>query len=141
LPDEDNAALKLLTDPPSKRYLLASIDQLAISADAKALLYDLAAITIEVAGKLVAAGRKILAFIFDLMKRFPNTAFGLIVALAISTLVASIPLLGLVLGPLLAPIFLAFGIGAGALADLHGPEIRARVGQLETHFSELTGQR
>lgn len=138
--NEDNAALVLLASPPSKRDLLASIDRLTISADAKALLNDLATITIEVAGKMVAAGRQILAFVLDMMKRFPNTAFGLIVALVISTLVAAIPLLGIVLGPLLAPLLLAFGIGAGALADLRSTEIRARVGQLETHFASVTGQ-
>ncbi|MCI1142063.1 hypothetical protein MOP88_06720 [Sphingomonas sp. WKB10] len=81
---------------------------------------------------------EILAFVFDLVERFPNTAFGVIVALVVSMLIASIPLLGLVLGPVLSPLLLAFGLAAGAIADLKDAPLRARVGALERHFASAT---
>lgn len=137
----EDIALVDLSNPPSKRYLRDRIDRLAISADAKALLYDLADVTLEIGGKIVAAGRQILTFLFDLAKRFPNTAFGVIVALVVSSLIAAIPLLGVVLGPLLTPLLLAFGLASGALADLKEAAIRARVSQIERHFMATTAAR
>jgi len=136
---DDKAPSGLLSDPPSKRDLRDRINRLSISADAKALLNDLADVTVDVGGKVIAAGRQILAFVFDLAKRFPNTTFGVIVALIVSSLIGSIPLLGFVLGPLLAPMLLAFGLAAGALADLNEAAIRSRVSQLERHLVAATG--
>jgi hypothetical protein len=137
----DDVSLIELSNPPSKRYLRDRIDRLAISADSKALLYDLADITVDVGGKVVSAGRQILAFVLDLVKRFPNTAFGVIVALVVSSLIGAIPLFGVVLGPLLTPLLVAFGLASGALADLQEGAIRSRVSQLERHFMTTTGAR
>lgn len=135
--DDDTISLVLESMPP-KRALRDRIDRLSVSADAKALLNDLLEMAIEVSGRVIDAGRRILAFVFDLVERFPNTAFGVIVALVVSTLIASIPLLGLVLGPLLSPLLLAFGLAAGAIADLKDAPLRARVGALERHFVSAT---
>lgn len=128
----------ILESMPPKRVICDRIDRLSVSADAKALLNDLLELAIDVGGRVIDAGRRILAFIFDLVERFPNTAFGVIVALVVSTLIASIPLLGLVLGPLLSPLLLAFGLAAGAIADLKDAPLRARVGVLERHFASAT---
>lgn len=130
--------LHALEPAPPRRELRDRIDRLALSADAKALLDDLLDVVIDIGGKIIAAGRQIVAFIFDLARRFPNTSFGVIVALVISSLVASIPLLGLVLGPLLSPLLLAFGLAAGAIADLKDAPLRARVSDLERHFKVAT---
>ncbi|WP_242118535.1 hypothetical protein [Sphingomonas lacusdianchii] len=131
---DDDANSLVLESMPPKRVLRDRIDRLSVSADAKALLNDLLEMAIEVGGRVIA-GRRILAFVFDLVERFPNTAFGVIVASVVSTLIASIPLLGLVLGPLLSPLLLAFGLAAGAIADLKDAPLRARVGALERHFA------
>ena len=135
---ENESNMLRLGPAPSKRVLRDQIERLSISADAKALLNDLLDVVIEVGGRVIAAGRQILAFIFDLVQRFPNTTFGVIVALVVSSLIASIPLLGLVLGPLLSPLLLAFGLLAGAIADLKDAPLRARVADLERHFASAT---
>lgn len=127
-------ALPDWSDLPSRRDILDRIDRLDVSADAKLLLAKIATTTMDVGGRIIAAGRRIVAFVFDLMKKFPNTAFGVIIALVVSSLVASIPLLGLVLGPLLAPLLLAFGLTAGAVQDLKDGALRARVADLEAEF-------
>ncbi len=121
----------------SKVELRSQIDRMALSADAKALINDLSNVVIEVGGRLVDVGRQIVAFILDLARRYPNTAFGLIVAAVISSLIASIPLFGPILAPLLAPLLLAFGIAAGAIADLRNAPMNARIKVLEQHFATM----
>lgn len=123
---------------PIKIELLASIDRLALSADAKAIISRLADITAEIGGAIVQVGRRILTFVLECVKLFPNTAFGVIVALVVSMLIASIPFLGVVLGPLLTPLLVAFGLAAGALADLREGALRARIMRLEAEFRALT---
>ncbi|MGZ0071985.1 hypothetical protein ACT9ST_09800 [Sphingobium limneticum] len=135
---ENESNMLTLEPAPSKRVLRDQIERLTISADAKALLNDLLDVVVEVGGRVIAAGRQILAFIFDLVQRFPNTTFGVIVALVVSSLITSIPLLGLVLGPLLSPLLIAFGLLAGAIADLKDAPLRARVADLERHFASAT---
>ncbi len=122
---------------PTHQELMDQLDRLAMSADAKAVLARLADVTVTIGGKLVRAGRRILAFVIDAVQRFPNTTFGLIAALVVSSLIASVPFLGAVLGPLLSPLLLAFGIGMGALADLKESALRARGRHLEQEFGAI----
>ncbi len=125
-------------DPPllSKQAIRERIESMAMSADAKAILVDIADTTIEIGGKLVQAGRKILSFVFDMVQRFPNTTFGALVGFVLTALVASVPILGPVLGALVGPLLLALGIGMGALADMKGDRtFAARVERLEREFT------
>lgn len=119
---------------PTRRELLDGIERLDISADAKLLLSNLATMTLNVGGRLIEAGRRILAFAFELARAFPNTAFGVIIAVIASMLIASVPLLGGLLGPLLAPLLIAFGLTSGALTDLKDGSLRRRVATLEDEF-------
>lgn len=123
---------------PSRRALLDRIEGLAIPADAKVLLARLLTTTLEVGGRIVEVGRRILAFALDLAKSFPNVAFGVTVALIMSMLIASVPLLGGLLAPLLTPLLLALGLGVGALADLREGAMARRVARLEDEFRALT---
>lgn len=135
---QDDARLTLFDSLPTRRNLRAQIDRLSISADAKAVLNDILEVITEVGGRVISVGRQVLTFVFDMMQHYPNTAFGLVVALVVSTLISSIPLLGVVLGPLLAPLLIAFGLAAGALADLKDGPMRARVAQLEEYYAVAT---
>jgi len=137
--DREEMALTGISDPPSKSILRDSIDRLDISADAKALLNDILDMTVQAGGQVLAVGRQILAFVFDLVQRFPNTAFGVIVALVISSLIAAIPLIGALLAPLLTPLLVAFGLAAGAVADLKQAGIRSRISVLEDYYRAQTG--
>lgn len=134
----DDTRLTLFDALPTKRDLRSRIDRLSLSADAKAVLNDILEVVVDVGGRVISVGRQVLTFVLDMMRRYPNTAFGLIVALVISTLIASIPLLGIVLGPLMAPLLLAFGLAAGAVADLKDAPMRARVAQLEEYYEVET---
>ncbi|MBC7737358.1 MAG: hypothetical protein H7245_09115 [Candidatus Saccharibacteria bacterium] len=122
----------------SLRKIKSSLERLNCSADTKALLMDLAQITFKVGEKIISVGRKVISFALDLVQRFPNTTFGLVVGLTLSVLVSSIPLLGLVLGPLLTPLFLAFGLSMGALADFKDIGVRSRISELEQKFAIIS---
>lgn len=135
---DDTSGELTLENAPSKRRLRTQIERLNISADAKAILNDVLEVAVDVGGQVISAGRQIIAFILDLVQKFPNTAFGLIVAMVISSLISSIPFLGAVLGPLMAPLLIAFGLAAGAVADLRDAPLRSRVATLEQHFLLMT---
>lgn len=105
------------------------------SADAKALLRDLARITVRVGEVVVAIGRKVVDFAFELMKAFPNTVFGVIIGLIVAALVGSVP----VLGALLAPLAVAFGLAKGALEDVKNSGLRGRVADLERAVATVVG--
>lgn len=108
---------------PTRRELAAQLDRLAMPADAKVLMARLLDTIAEVAGRIVEIGRRVLAFVLDLVRRFPSTTLGAVVGMTVTFLIGSIPLLGMVLGPLLGPLLAAFMLTQGALADMHDSAI------------------
>lgn len=133
-PDGSSIATATL---PSRAELRDQIERLAIPADAKAVLDGLAGVTVRVGSTLIHAGRHILVFILEAVRMFPHTTFGLIAASVISMLIAAVPFLGVVLAPMLTPLLLAFGLAAGALADLRDGALRGRIRRLEDDFLSL----
>lgn len=110
------------------------IERLNISADMKVILSSLIDTTIEVGGKLLNVGSRVVAFIFDLAKAYPGVAFGVVAALVLSFLISSIPVIGPILSPFLTPLLLIVGIGLGALNDLTDGAMRQRLAGLESQF-------
>lgn len=123
---------------PPLRTLRDRIERLNVSADAKALLMDIAAVTLKVGEKVLAFGRKVLDFVFNLAVRFQNVGFGVILALALSAVLASIPLLGPLIAALLTPIMLAFGIVRGALQDFKDASLRGELDALERRMAIMS---
>lgn len=121
----------------SRHEIDSRIERMAISADAKAILSDIADLTVTAGGRLIEVGRRILSFIFDMVRRFPNTTFAIIAAYVVTALLASVPLLGPILKALAGPLVLALGITAGMLADLKERAFTARVEQLERDFNAM----
>lgn len=112
------------------------IDRLDVSADMKSALSRLVEATIVVAGKLVDIGARVMAFVFELAKAYPGIAFGAVVALVLSYLISSIPVVGPVLSPVLTPLLLIVGISLGALDDLTDGGMRARLANLQTQLRQ-----
>jgi len=125
-------------EAPSQRSLRSKIENLPISADGKSLLMDLAEITLKVSGKLIAIGRKILAFALDLAHKFQNVIFGVLIALLLSVVLATIPLLGPAIAALLTPIMLAFGIAKGALEDFRNMGVQTELDALKHRLAILS---
>ena len=123
---------------PSLRVLKDRIERFEISADAKSLLLDVAELTFHVGGKVVAFGRKILAFVIDLATRFQNVLFGIMIALVLSVVLASVPLLGPAIAAILTPLMLAFGIGRRALEDFRNSAVQGEIEQLRQRVAILS---
>ena len=131
------AAIKEANAALPNRKLNALIERTNLSADMKALLTDIAAITTKVAGKLISIGRKILTVVFDLLKLFPAITLGVIAALVITSIIAAIPFVGGVLAGALSSILLLLGIGKGALSDLSSPALNERIDNFVNSLSAL----
>ncbi|MEZ0468898.1 hypothetical protein [Phaeobacter sp. SYSU ZJ3003] len=130
-------AIKEVNSSLPERKLVALIERTALSADMKAILSDVAKITVRVGGKLLAIGRKILSVVFDLLKAFPTVTLGVIAALVISSLIAAIPLFGGALAAALSSILLLIGVSAGALNDFLSDKLGERIDALINSLSAL----
>ena len=119
------------------RKIVALIERTNLSADMKALLNDLTKITVKVGSTILAIGRKILTFVFDLLKAFPAMAFGVLVALVLTALVGSIPIIGAAIASFLSGFLLLLGMGAGAVKDLSNPRINEKIDAMVGSLSAL----
>lgn len=128
---------QFLADLPSRNKITNWLEGQNLSADAKILVLKLVDTSIEVGGQIISIGRKILSTVAWLLKQYPNTSFGLVIGAVMSFLIGSIPLFGWILGPLLSPILLAFGIGMGAVADFQVIKLKARYGSIEEEYAVL----
>lgn len=110
------------------------IERLNVSADMKVILSSLLDTTIEVGGKLIDIGARVMAFVFELAKAYPGVTFGVVAALVLSFLISSIPVVGPLLSPFLTPLLLIIGIGLGALDDLTDGGMRVRLSGLQAQL-------
>lgn len=130
-------AIKEANSSLPARKLKDLIERTNLSADMKALLTDITAITMKVAGKLITIGRKILTIVFDLIRVFPAITVGVVAALVLTSIIASIPLVGGALAGALSSILLLLGIGKGALTDLSNPALNDRIESFVNSLSAL----
>ena len=94
----------------SKKQLERRIDNLAISADAKALLASFMSATIKIGNAVLNIGRRILEIVFDLVRRYPNFTFALVMRLVGAILLGVAPWLAPVLVPLMTAMDLGFAL-------------------------------
>ncbi len=115
--------------------LLRRVEALDVSADIKALLAELLRWTSKVGNELLRIGRKILEFVLTLAKQFPLLTFSVLIALVVGVLLAAVPVLGGLLGPVLTPLALALGVAWGAKQELATPDLADRVREFAANFS------
>lgn len=112
-----------------------AVHRLPISADAKAIVINVAEIGVQVGETLLRVGRMVVSFAIDLFKslreRFPNTTFGIVISAIVTALIAAIPWVGPFLWPLLGPLLAAFGIYVGMTNDMRESALRARASLLD----------
>ena len=116
------------------------IDNLNISADAKALLFSLNKITFSVGRAVIKIGKKIIDVIFSLIKNFPYLSFGVIFGLLLGALIAAIPLIGAALGSLATTIALALGVALGGLEEFKSDDLKKRIDNFVKDLSPLRNQ-
>ena len=131
---ETLASLKL-----SKKELQAKIDDLPLSADVKAFLYQIAGGVVRVGAAVIKVGQKVIEAVFSICEKFPNTTFGFIFGAIAGSLIASIPILGFVLGSVVTPLLMALGLMAGANADFADQALERKVKEALHTFGPLKG--
>ena len=94
----------------SKKQLERRIDNLAISADVKVLLASFMGATVKIGNAVLNIGRRILEIVFDLVKRYPNFTFAVVLCLVGVLLGSAVPWLMPILGPLLKAMELVFAL-------------------------------
>ncbi|MGR3541433.1 MAG: hypothetical protein ACU0BS_08385 [Hasllibacter sp.] len=122
------------------RDLRRALENVALSADAKAVLDRLLAATVQVGRHALQIGRVIVSFALGVLRMAPQTMFGSVIALAMTALIGSVPIIGAALGALLAPLLAAFGIGMGALADMRAGSVAAEVERFTALFDPLAAK-
>ena len=108
----------------------------------KAILYDIAKITIRVGEVVVALGRRIVQIAMTLIDKFPHTTLGLIVAVVIATVISTLVagtsapwLLGLAAA--LQKLVYLLGIGAGVIEDLRQNAMKDAMDRVTEQFQPL----
>lgn len=118
-------------------YIKRKIDNLNISADAKSLLYSFSTATIKIGEYIIKIGRKIIDYIWKILDEFPNASFGLVFGAIAGFLVSSIPVLGVVLGPLVTPVLMASGLLGGTVEDLKDKALERKISEINGKFTPL----
>lgn len=131
---------KLAQDRVSDERLQSFIDNLDISADAKALIASILGKAIKVGELVIRVGKRIIEIVVMLVNKYPNAAFGMILGLLVGHLVASIPILATVLGAFLPKIAAAFGLVFGYLEDIKDQRLQRKITEAAVMFSPLQGE-
>jgi|AntAceMinimDraft_11_1070367.scaffolds.fasta_scaffold17764_2 hypothetical protein len=130
----------LAEDKVSDSKLDSYIDNLHLSADAKALVASILKASVKVGDLVIRVGKRIVELVVMLVSKFPNATFGLILGLIVGALVTSIPLLGALLGGLVAPIAAIFGLTKGYFEDLKDQNLERKIVEATAMFQSLNGQ-
>ncbi len=98
------------------------IDNLDCDSKIKRVLRECLTKTATIGRKVVRIGKIVFDFIIkylgEIKRRFPNTAIAIIIAGILQVMISSIPVIGVILGAVLVPLFVCVVIGTGILKDL-----------------------
>jgi hypothetical protein len=140
IPDENLEALQVLAqDRVSDSKLQSYIDNLDLPADAKALIASILKTAVRVGEMVIRIGKKIVEIVLMIASKFPNATFGLVFGLIVGALVASIPLIGGLLGAFVLPIAAAFGLATGYVNDVRDQSLAKKVAEASAMFQPLKG--
>jgi len=117
----------LLSFDLSEDSLKKRLDAMAISADAKSVLFTIAKTTISVGTTILKIGRKILDIITTILGDYPMASTGMVFGAIFGYLVSSVPIIGFVFGPFIGTLAIAFGFAAGAMQDLGNKALERRI--------------
>lgn len=135
--DSEDEIRDLLSFDLSEDSLKKRINALAVSADAKSVLFTIAKTTIRVGSMVVKIGRKVLDIITKILAEFPMASAGTIFGAIFGYLVSSVPIIGFVLGPFIGALAIAFGFAVGAMQDISNKALERRVMSAVVSFDAL----
>lgn len=137
-PQTFEEAIEWVQSSPSLRKIKASLDNSNLSADLKAILYDVAKVTIKIGEAVVSVGRRIFDIASTLVSKFPNLTIGTLVGLTIATVLSSafgaLPVIG-GLATLLSKLVVLLGVGKGFIDDLRENAVKVEMDRVTAQFN------
>lgn len=121
----------------SDEELKRRLNNLNLSADAKSALFTIARSTVRVGNSIIQLGKKVLELILRLFDEYPQATMGMVFGGVLGALIASIPLIGFILGPVATPIFVALGLVVGVYQDLMDKRLERRIAAVVARFEPL----
>ena len=139
-PKSFEEALELVNSSPNLRKVKAYIDNTDLSADMKAVLYDIAKVTVKVGETTIAIGRRIFDIAKWMVTKFPNLTIGTLVGVVVAAVIASTlgtiaPLAGL--AALLSKLAVLLGVGKGFIDDLRSNVAKEQMDRVAAQFDVL----
>lgn len=144
-PQSFEEALEIINQSPTLRKIKSYIDQSSLSADMKAILYDVAKFSVKIGERVIAIGRRIFEISIALVKKFPNTAIGALVGVVIATVLGgtlgAITFAGVApfagLAAFLSKIVVLLGVGKGFIDDLRNNAAKSEMERVAAQFDIL----
>ena len=140
IPSEGLEELQALAQERVSDVKLQSyIDNLDLSADAKALIASILKAAVKVGDLVIKVGKRIVEIVVMIVSKFPNTTFGLVLGLLVGALVSAIPIIGGLLGAFVLPIAAAFGLATGYMDDIRDQSLAKKIAEASAMFQPLKG--
>ena len=101
----------------TNQQLREHLERLPVSAEVKAILFNLAKFTIRAGETIILLGKRLVEVGLTLANKYPNATMGVIVAALLSALIALVPVIGPAIVSFLAPLMMLYGLVDGFLTD------------------------
>lgn len=125
---------ELLAPRSSLTQIRQRIDNLSYPRNVKAILGELAALTLDLGSVVLHIGHKLLELVFAVAQRYPHTTFYTLMGCVLGYLISAIPVLGWLVGWLVLPLFTALGLALGVWNDF---QTQQQVRQLQEQIRTL----
>ena len=122
-----------------KRKLNRMIDNLAISADAKAFIASLLDKTLRVGSVVLKIGKWIVEIMLDITNQYPKITASLVLGAIVIHLFSFVPILGSLLGPLVASILVILGLKDDFIDRWRNQAIDRKIREAIQPFEVLKG--
>jgi hypothetical protein len=111
----------------SKSQLKRQIDSNFKKGEIKSILESISDHTVNFGEWTFKIGHKAVELAISFIKRYPNTAAGLLIGAVIGLILSSIPVIGWIIGWLVMPLFTVLGLGVGCWMDLKDKELQSSI--------------
>lgn len=133
-------AMQQVNAAPSLRKIKNYLDNSNMSADMKAILYDIAGFSIKVGQTVIAVGRRIFEIASGLVVKFPNFTLSTLVAVVIGVVLngalGGLPVIG-ALAVFFSKLLVLLGMAKGAIDDIRDNAAKSEMQRVSAQFDAL----
>ena len=133
-------AMQQVNAAPGLRKIKNYLDNSNMSADMKAILYDIAGFSIKVGQTVIAVGRRIFEIASGLVVKFPNFTLSTLVAVVIGVVLngalGGLPVIG-ALAAFFSKLLVLLGMAKGAIDDIRDNAAKSEMQRVSAQFDAL----